>query len=134
MLVIDDEPDVRRSVAGILADHGYDVHTALDDEHALRSVVALSPDLILLDIRLPDPTFSQRFADEYRRRVPPERQAPIVVLSASREIADYAERLGAVGHIAKPFDADDLVRVVRSCFVLADADPPAHPVNGEAMA
>jgi len=126
ILVVDDEPDVRRAVAGILADNGFDVHTALDADHALRSAIALSPDMILLDVRLPDESFSLRFAEEYRRRVPSDEQAPIIALSGTPEIAQRAKELGAIGHISKPFEAEDLLRIVRSCIALDVASTRAR--------
>lgn len=116
VLVVDDEPEVRRAVAGILADAGHDVQTAIDGDHALRSALALAPDCILLDIRLPEPSFALRFAERYRQRVAPDQRAPIIALSGGADIAPLSKQLGASAFVAKPFAVQDLLAIVEGCL------------------
>ena len=112
MLVVDDDPTIRRLVAGLLADEGYDAQPTLDGEHALRSATALHPDLIILDVHVPDKALAVRFAEIYRDRVPPGSRAPIIVLSGASDLQEIAQRLGASAFLEKPFDVNELLHIV----------------------
>ena len=72
VLVVDDDPAIRTLVAGLLVDAGYDAQTALDGDHARRSSIALHPDLIILDVHVPEKAMALRFVEAYRDRVPAE--------------------------------------------------------------
>ena len=113
VLVVEDDPDTRRMVAGLLADEGYDPQIALDGDHALRSALALTPDLIILDVHVPEPSFAVHFVERYRERVAPDRRAPIIALSAHEDLESFAEQVGASAHVRKPFDVESLLVVVR---------------------
>lgn len=112
MLIVDDDPEIRRVLSDILRDAGYEVRTATDAEHAFRSAVALAPDLILLDVYVPEPSFALRFAQNYRDRLPAEERAPIIALSGVSDIEKLSQQLGASGFIRKPFEVDELLRVL----------------------
>jgi len=127
VLVVDDDPDVRRLVSIILGDAGYDPQTAVDGEHALRSALALKPDLIILDLHVPETSLAVRFADTYRERVAAERRAPIVALSGSDDLEAVGQRLGASAFVKKPFAVDELLQVAAK--FLAD---PVHAVETDA--
>lgn len=122
MLIVDDKPTIRRLVAGLLADEGYDAQPTLDGEHALRSATALPPDLIVLDVHVPDKALAVRFAEVYRDRVPPESRAPIIVLSGANDLPEIAQRLGASAFLEKPFDVNDLLRIVARFLPKPPAD------------
>ncbi|MEA2662187.1 MAG: hypothetical protein QOH08_1759 [Chloroflexota bacterium] len=111
VLVVDDDPEIRRLVSEILASAGYDVQTAVDGDHALRSAIALRPDLIILDVHVPDAAMAIRFSDRYRERVPSDQRAPIVALSGAPDLETAGQRLGAAGFLAKPFELEDLLRL-----------------------
>ena len=131
MLVIDDDPAIRRLVAGLLVEEGYDAQTALDGEHAQRSAAALHPDLIILDVHVPEKELALRFAEVYRDRVPAERRAPIIALSGASDLQEIGQQLGASAFIEKPFDVDVLVRTVAKFLpepvAAADPTPAAEP-------
>ncbi|MEA2662976.1 MAG: hypothetical protein QOH08_2548, partial [Chloroflexota bacterium] len=74
------------------------------------------PQLILLDKLMPEMD-GTAFAGSYRRRPHP---IPIVALCAARDAAEWAASIGAVGHLGKPFDVEDLVAAV------AQHMEPAH--------
>ncbi len=112
MLVIDDDPAIRRLVAGLLVEEGYDAQTALDGEHARRSAAALHPDLIILDVHVPEKALALRFAEDYRDRVPAERRAPIIALSGASDLEEVGQQLGASAFLNKPFDVEELLRLV----------------------
>ena len=65
VLIIDDEPGLRQTVSLILADEGYEVHTASDGEEGLARALEVQPDLILCDVRMPRLT-GLEFLERYR--------------------------------------------------------------------
>ncbi len=110
VLVIDDEPDVRMLVETVLRDAGQIPMSAENGEEALALAAREPPDLILLDKLMPvmDGT---AFAKAYRAAV--AHPAPIVAFCASRDAEAWANAIGAVAYIGKPFDITELDRTVR---------------------
>ena len=112
VLVVDDDPDTRSWMNGYLAELGYEPHMALDGDHALRSAIALRPELILLDVFLPNPAFALQFASRYRDRVPADRRVPIIAMSASDQLPVLAQQIGATDTLAKPFELSVLAKLL----------------------
>lgn len=112
ILIVDDDEAIRRWLGGYLGDLGYEAHGAVDGEHAIRSAIALRPDLILLDIYVPDPSFAIRFAEAYRERVPSDQRAPIVVISGTDRLDELAQRIGADAILAKPFELSEVTKLL----------------------
>ena len=112
ILIIDDDRETRSWLAEYLADLGYEPIPALDAVHGLRSAIAVRPDLILLDVYLPKPTFALQFATRYRDRVPADGRAPIIAMSANADLAALAQQIGASDTLAKPFELSALVKVL----------------------
>ncbi len=110
VLVVDDEPEILDVATFVLEDEGYAVRTASDGQQALSLVSEQTPDLILLDMRMPV-LDGWGFAREYRSRY--DQRAPIVVLTAAASAAKRAEEVGAIGYLEKPFELDALVGIVR---------------------
>jgi CheY-like chemotaxis protein len=110
ILVVDDDSDVRDLVAAVLREAGHTVMTATNGQEALALTARERPDLILLDKLMPvmDGT---AFAHAYRERAPDP--APIVAFCAARDAEVWARSIGAVTHVGKPFDVDDLNRTVK---------------------
>jgi len=131
VLLVDDDPDTRGWMSGYLAELGYEPHVALDGDHALRSAIALRPELILLDVFLPSPAFALQFAARYRDRVPPDRRAPIIAMSASDQLPTLAQQIGASDTLAKPFELGALAKLLAKYLdepapaPLAEAPEPA---------
>ena len=122
VLVVEDDTDVRQLVAGLMVDAGFDAQTAVDGDHAIRSAAALQPDLIILDIYVPEAELAIRFAQEYRRRVRAENRAPIIAMSARPDLESFAQQIGASSHLRKPFDNEELVSLARKLLTPAVAD------------
>jgi CheY-like chemotaxis protein len=108
VLVVDDEPDIRATVAEMLEIEGYSVEEASNGADALRAIELHAPDLILLDMRMPV-LDGWGFAAELHRR---EVDIPIVVMTAARDAARWADEIAASGSLSKPFGFDDLIRTV----------------------
>jgi len=113
VLVVEDDVDVRQLVASLMVDAGFDAQTAVDGDHAIRSAAALQPDLIILDIYVPEAELAIRFAEAYRRRVRAENRAPIIAMSARPDLKSFARQIGASTYLRKPFDNEELVNLAR---------------------
>jgi len=113
ILVVDDEPAIRRLVAEALEAEGYEVQTAADGEEAVRLAALALPDLVLLDVMMP---VSDGFAVAERLRSRPvDLKAPVIFLTAKREIDDklLGFEKGAVDYVTKPFHIKELLARVR---------------------
>jgi CheY-like chemotaxis protein len=110
VLVVDDDDSIREFVSVALTDEGYDVLTAADGAEALETVRRRMPGVILLDMRMPVMD-GWEFSRAYRAS--PEPHAPIVVVTAARDVEDRARQIEADGYLAKPFDLDDLLAIVK---------------------
>jgi UDP-3-O-[3-hydroxymyristoyl] N-acetylglucosamine deacetylase len=107
ILVVDDDARVRESIGGVLRDEGYVVLTADDGREAIDVVDERRPDLVLLDVWMPDLDGIEVLA-RIKRSHP---RLPVIVLSGhgNVEIAVKATRMGAVDFIEKPFSIDGLL-------------------------
>jgi two-component system nitrogen regulation response regulator NtrX len=114
ILVVDDEPSIVQTLAGILQDEGFEVLTAADGETALQVVEEESPDLVLLDIALPGMD-GLEVLTQLKEQQP---LLPVVMVSAygNVENAVKATRLGAYDFIEKPPHADKIVLTVRNAL------------------
>lgn len=110
VLIVDDEPAIRRVVATNLGHHGFHVATASTGREALQAYWRLRPDVVLLDLGLPDLD-----GLEIVRTIRSQASTPIVVLSARDAERDKvaALDLGADDYLTKPFGVDELLARVR---------------------
>ena len=107
VLVVDDDASVRRLLKAVLTVEGHDVTLADGGREALESVKKTLPDLIVLDLMMPDLDGRAVF----RCLESLGRRPPVLILSAHE--GDKARReLGAEASLSKPFDPDDLVEAV----------------------
>ncbi len=111
VLVVDDEPNIRRALRVWLADHGYDVRLAASGEEALDAAAVAPPDVVILDLVLPGLS-----GLEVCRGLREWSQAPILVLSARGEERDKIEALdlGADDYLTKPFGMGELLARLRA--------------------
>jgi two-component system KDP operon response regulator KdpE len=107
VLVVEDEQPLLRALQLNLANRGYDVATAVDGHTALALAAARAPDLLILDLGLPD-IDGLDVIRQIRSRQP---GLPILVLSARNTSRDRAAALdlGAADYVTKPFDMNQLV-------------------------
>ncbi|MGH2354836.1 MAG: response regulator [Chloroflexota bacterium] len=106
ILVVDDEPEIVEAVRRNLAAHGYDVSGAASGAAALAAIAQRSPDVILLDLGLPDMD-----GLDIVRRARERGATPIIVLSARHTEAAKVEALtlGADDYLSKPFGMSELI-------------------------
>ncbi|MBI5582542.1 MAG: sigma-54-dependent Fis family transcriptional regulator [Deltaproteobacteria bacterium] len=114
VLVVDDEPEILKSVRGNLMDDGYEVLEALDGPEALKKVDEDTPDLVLLDIKMPGMNGIEVL--ELLKQGHP--QLPVVMMSAhgTIETAVKATKLGAYDFIEKPLSLERLTVVVQKAM------------------
>ncbi len=121
ILVVDDERRYRELLEMDLSRRGYRVLQAPDGLRALDLVEQGSPDLVILDLRLPD-------MDGYEvcRRIRETSSVPIIMLTARVEEADKVRglRSGADDYVTKPFSAEELLARVEAVLRRADAGHP----------
>ena len=111
VLVVDDEPQILRALRINLSVRGYDVVTAASGAAALRAAAERPPDVIVLDLGLPDMDGTEVLAG-LRGWCP----APVIVLSARMDSADKVDALdaGADDYVTKPFGMDEFLARVRA--------------------
>ncbi len=121
MLVVDDDPDILEALAEILEVEGFDIWRARNGQEALERLGPPSPQLILLDLMMP---VMDGYEFALKMHVKKEVAGiPIIVLSADRNVGTKAKEIGAVGYLAKPFELNELLELVRSSLATSAAQP-----------
>jgi two-component system KDP operon response regulator KdpE len=110
ILVIDDEPQILRALKTILTTKGFKVSTAMLGEEGLAMATAIEPDLIILDLSLPDMD-----GIEVTRQLREWSQIPIIILSVRDSERDKVTALdrGADDYLTKPFGIEELLARIR---------------------
>ncbi|MGZ4783600.1 MAG: response regulator [Oryzihumus sp.] len=130
VLVVDDDPAIQRTLAVGLRARGYDVLPAVDGRTAVEACLEDRPDVVILDLGLPDLD-----GVEVVRRVRASSPVPVIVLSARHGSRDMVEALdgGADDYITKPFGMDELLARVRAAVRRSGADQEPAPIVTEAF-
>jgi two-component system KDP operon response regulator KdpE len=130
ILVVDDEEQIRRALRSILSSRGYVLEMAASGEDALLKAIDAPPDLVVLDLMLPD-----RSGIDVCRELRTWMTAPILILSVKANEADKILALdeGADDYLTKPFSAGELLARIRALLRRAAAltSPPPVVVAGE---
>lgn len=117
ILIIDDEVDLTTLIAKRIRSAGYDVSCHFDGKDAIKTIKYEVPDLILLDLKLPDISG----IDLYKtlKKEPDLKNIPVIFISAMHKEKDYCLNvLGAQGFITKPYHAQTLLNSIQN--LLAD--------------
>jgi two-component system, OmpR family, KDP operon response regulator KdpE len=133
ILLVDDEPSIRRAVAMLLESRGYQVDVAHTGAAGLRMAEARCPDLVILDLGLPDLD-----GTDVCRRLQQISRAPVIVLSARGDETEKVRvlDLGADDYITKPFGPEELIARIRVALrrvMTAEAPERGHFVTGDLM-
>jgi DNA-binding response OmpR family regulator len=117
ILVIDDDPGVRSTLAAMLEERGYHVSLAENGERGLAAFRRERPDLVITDIVMPVKEGLETIR-ELRSEQP---EVPIIAISAGarmgrHDFLDIARQLGVWDVAAKPFDPDDFIARVERCL------------------
>ncbi|RME43808.1 MAG: DNA-binding response regulator [Chloroflexi bacterium] len=124
ILVVDDEPNILNTVQAYLEKEGYTVYTAMDGPSALKAARAFRPDLVVLDIMLPEMD-----GLEVLRRLRQESEVYVLMLTAKAEETDKIVGLsvGADDYLTKPFSPRELVARVKAILRRGRGAGPGEP-------
>jgi two-component system KDP operon response regulator KdpE len=125
VMVVDDEPSVRRFLKRSLMAHGYDMLEAETGEEALNMAALNPPDLIILDLGLPDIP-----GIVVMQRIREWSEIPIIILSVREGEADKIAALdaGADDYLTKPFGVGELMARLRVAMRRQTSQTPAEPI------
>ncbi|MDQ6742966.1 MAG: response regulator, partial [Candidatus Dormibacteraeota bacterium] len=106
ILVVDDEPEIRRALSTGLGYHGFEVHTVASGEEGLKQLGAWRPDVVLLDLGLPGVD-----GFEVLRGMQAQGRAAVIVVSVMPGERDKVRALdaGADDYVVKPFGMEELL-------------------------
>jgi two-component system, OmpR family, KDP operon response regulator KdpE len=125
ILVVDDEPEIRRALSTGLGYHGFEVHTVASGEEGLKQLAAWRPDVVLLDLGLPGVD-----GFEVLRRMQAQGRAAVIVVSVMPGERDKVRALdaGADDYVVKPFGMEELLARIRAVLRRQAAIPGGEPV------
>ena len=124
VLVVEDDDEIRTLVLETLRESGHEVLGARDGRDGIEIADREKPDLIIVDKLMPEMDGTE-FTREYRARAG---TAPIVAFCASRDAVEWATSIGAAAYVTKPFDLEELDRVVdRELARVGAGDPKRGP-------
>jgi two-component system, OmpR family, response regulator MtrA len=128
VLLIEDDPLVRRGLELALGRHGYDMRTADSGEHGLRELQASPPDLVVLDLMLPD-------IDGFQvcRRIRSVSEVPVIMLTARSDDFDVVGGLeaGADDYVVKPAQPSVLDARIRAVLRRSTGAPDGVRMHGD---
>lgn len=108
ILVVEDDPDIAQVVQATLEESGHEVHVATDGRKALAELAAWPPDVVILDLLLPE--LSGHALLRYLRDLPEYRQMPVLIMSAALPTLHKVDAASAL--LPKPFDLNELVGLI----------------------
>lgn len=120
VLIVDDEPNIRRMVGALLGSEGFEVHDAPDAATGLAKAAEVDPDLVLLDLMMPNPADGLELLEKLRERSP---DLPVVMMSGRAGLGDAvkATRLGAVNFLEKPLTPEGVLLALSGALELRQA-------------
>jgi two-component system KDP operon response regulator KdpE len=123
---VDDEPQIRRALRTSLEAHGYQVATVGTGEEGVVGVAEQGPDLVLLDLGLPDLD-----GTDVLRRIRGFSDVPVIVVSVREDQSDKVAALdaGADDYVTKPFGMEELLARGRAAMRRKQPEEPAVPVQ-----
>ncbi|MES2267757.1 MAG: response regulator [Bacteroidota bacterium] len=115
IIIFDDDEDILSICSYILEEQGWEVHTFTDCNDITQKVSGISPDVILMDNWIPDA--GGIIATQTLKKDEVLKNIPVVYFSANSDIQLLADHAGAETYLAKPFDLEELERVINSVLI-----------------
>ncbi len=118
ILIVDDEENVRRMLATAFSLQGHETHCASDGKAALSLFSETQPDVVLMDIRMPE----MDGIDALKVMRTQQPRIPVILMTAYAEVETAVEALrsGAFDYVIKPFDLDELSMVIQRALQLQE--------------
>src|SRR5262245_26152948 len=110
ILVVDDEPEVRQLMEQFLTDKGFDVRVAENGRQGLAALDSFAPDVVLLDMHMPELDGIETLKLLAARSAPP----PVIMVTVNDDVQTTSRllQLGAADYVPKPFDLDYLEQAI----------------------
>ncbi len=114
ILIVDDDDQLRKSFAKLLGEEGYHVESTASGEEGLQRVRSASPDVVVLDVRLPGMNGLETFKAIHAF----DPKLPVIFMTAfsTTETAIEATKMGAFDYVLKPFDIPDMLKTIRQAL------------------
>jgi two-component system nitrogen regulation response regulator NtrX len=130
VLIVDDEPNIRRMVGALLSAEGYEVRDAADGGAGLAQATASEPDVALLDLMMPGEMDGMGLLAQLRERLP---DLPVVMMSGRAGLSDAvrATKLGAFTFLEKPLTPEGVLLALASAMELRQARRAARALREE---
>jgi two-component system, NtrC family, nitrogen regulation response regulator NtrX len=130
VLIIDDEPNIRRMVGALFGAEGYDVRDAADGASGLRRATENEPDVVLLDLMMPGELDGLATLERLRESIP---DSPVVMMSGRAGLSDAvrATRLGAFTFLEKPLTPEGVLLALSSAMELRRARLEARALRAD---
>jgi nitrogen regulation protein NR(I) len=114
ILVVEDDSQLRQSFDKLLQEEGYNVRTASSGEDGLEAIQRETPDLVIMDVRLPGMSGMEAF--QAVRKIDPKLPVIIVTAFGTTDTAIEATKLGAFDYVLKPFDIPDILTLIEQAI------------------
>src|SRR5215203_29895 len=130
VLIVDDEPNIRRMVGALLGAEGYEVRDAPDARAGLALALSSEPDVALLDLMMPGEMDGMATLAQLRERLP---DLPVVMMSGRAGLSDAvrATKLGAFTFLEKPLTPEGVLLALASAMELRQARRAARALREE---
>jgi CheY-like chemotaxis protein len=110
ILIVEDDPQVARLIVLVLQRNGHESHVVADGQSALEKAREMKPDMIFADLTIKGMGGEQLCTT--LKAHPETKSIPYVVVSGDRDIVEKARLCGADDYMGKPFEFEDLIRLV----------------------
>jgi len=130
VLIVDDEPNIRRMVGALLGAEGYDVRDASDGASGVRRASESEPDVVLLDLMMPGDLDGMAVLERLREEIP---DSPVVMMSGRAGLSDAvrATKLGAFTFLEKPLTPEGVLLALSSAMELRRARLEARALRAD---
>jgi two-component system nitrogen regulation response regulator NtrX len=130
VLIVDDEPNIRRMIGALLGAEGYEVRDAPDGASGLQRAVESEPDVLLLDLMMPGELDGMATLARLREQLP---DVPVVMMSGRAGLADAvrATKLGAFNFLEKPLSPESVLLALGSALELRQVRREARTLRRE---
>src|SRR5918996_1629789 len=130
ILIIDDEPNIRRMVGALLGAEGYDVRDASDGASGVTRATESEPDVVLLDLMMPGDFDGIATLERLREKIP---DSPVVMMSGRAGLSDAvrATKLGAFTFLEKPLTPEGVLLALSSALELRRARLEARALRAD---
>lgn len=115
IIIFDDDEDILSICSYVLEEQGWEVHSFTNCNNIIDKVLPILPDVILMDNWIPDA--GGIVATQTLKKTGTLKHIPVIYFSANSDIQMLANNAGAETYLAKPFDLEDLERVIKDVLI-----------------